>query len=178
MFIETDLERIKKLSQKKEGENWGFRSFLKDCEIPGRKIDQVAQKLYKRVTDKIDCRTCANCCKEMEPLLTQGDVVKLSRGLNLSVGKVKKKYLEQSAEGEGFTFNQKPCPFLAGNLCSVYDSRPQDCFSYPHILRKGVANRLSSVIHNCSICPIVFNVLELLKEEIWTMDECDDDDDL
>ena len=35
--METDLNRIKKLSEEKEDENWKFRSFLKVCNISSKK---------------------------------------------------------------------------------------------------------------------------------------------
>lgn len=39
--METDLNKIKKLSKKKEDENWDFRSFLKGCNIPSEEIDVI-----------------------------------------------------------------------------------------------------------------------------------------
>jgi len=37
--METDLNKIRKLSKEKEDENWEFRSFLKGCDISEEKID-------------------------------------------------------------------------------------------------------------------------------------------
>ena len=34
-------------------------------------------------------------------------------------------------------------------------------------IKKNFTSRLMGVIGNCSVCPIVFNVYELLKGEIW-----------
>ena len=52
--METDLNRIKKLSKEKEDENWEFRSFLKGCNIPEKKIDSMVHKLYKKVSSEIE----------------------------------------------------------------------------------------------------------------------------
>lgn len=180
MQIETDLKRIAELSKEKAGENWGFRSFLKDCEVPERVIDRAVHILYRQVSARIDCCTCANCCREKAPLLNGDDVIKMAKGLNLSTAEMKRNYLVKNNEEEGFNFRQKPCPFLKDTRCSIYEFRPEYCLTYPTIGKNGVLKRLCSIIRDSSVCPIVFNVLELLKEEIWTMDmdECDALDDL
>ena len=81
--------------------------------------------------------------------------------------------VETDTDGE-YHFNTLPCPFLKNNLCSVYNFRPNDCRSYPHLHKKNFVSRTMSVVNNTSICPIVFNVYEELKSEIWEMDEFDD----
>lgn len=177
MKFETDPVKIKNLSLAKEGENWGFRSFLKSCEIPEQRIDKTVQKLFKQVAKKIECCYCYNCCKEFEPVLKQDDVLRMSQGLKISVKELKKKYLVYVEKEDGFIFNQKPCPFFVDNACSVIDYRPRECDSYPFIYQNGFTKRLISVIRSSSVCPIVYNVLELLKEEIWGMDDSEFDPD-
>lgn len=177
MKLETNPVKIKQLSLSKEGENWGFRSFLKSCEIPEHKIDSTVQRFYKQVAKKIDCKKCSNCCKECKPPLTQYDVIKMAKGLNVTVKDFKKEYLVKAETVDAFTFDRKPCPFLIDNSCSVYDFRPECCSLYPDVFQDGFIKRLIGVIHNCPICPIVFNVFELLKEEIWNMDDSNLDGD-
>ena len=171
MKFETDPVKIKKQSLDKEGENWGFRSFLKSCDIPDQKIDRTVQKFFKQVSKKIDCSRCSNCCKEYDPFLTHGDVHKISRGLNITPKEFEKKYLIKTEKRDGFTFIRKPCPFLRDNTCSISNYRPQDCLSYPYRYQENFTQRLISVIRHCSICPIIYNVFELLKDEIWVMDD-------
>jgi Fe-S-cluster containining protein len=60
-----------------------------------------------------------------------------------------------------------PCGFLQEQGCSVYDSRPDDCRSFPHLHKREFRSRLIGVIENCSICPIVYNVFEGLKSDLW-----------
>src|SRR5947208_8164557 len=36
----------------------------------------------------------------------------------------------------------KPCPALKGNLCSIYEGRPDVCRSYPHLEKPGLIFRL------------------------------------
>lgn len=168
--METNLNRIKKLSRKKEAENWKFRAFLKSCNLPGEKIDSIVHDLFRDVSGKIDCKNCANCCRKILPLLDQDDIGRFSKGLGISPLEFKRHYLVE-AEGEPgkYAFNKKPCPFLQDNLCSHYDLRPEDCRSYPHLHKEGFTSRVTGVIENCSICPIAYNVYELLKAELWHM---------
>ena len=58
-------------------------------------------------------------------------------------------------------------PLLKENLCTTYPCRPADCRSYPHIQKKDFVFRLNQAILNCSVCPIVVNVFELLKRDLW-----------
>jgi Fe-S-cluster containining protein len=174
MKIEKDPERIKDLSHEKEEENWGFRSFLKSCEIPSKKIDSIVQRLYKEVSSQIDCLSCGNCCREISPTLKEKDITNMAEGLKISTEEFMKRYLKRTDEGSDYTFNKIPCHFLKSNTCSVYSFCPESCTSFPHLNNKNFVSRLISVIHNCSFCPIVFNVYEALKEEIWAMDDPDE----
>lgn len=135
--METDINKIRKLSKEKEDENWGFRSFLKGCDISEEKIDLIVHELYKKVSSEIDCRTCANCCREVQPVLDQEDIERLSKCLGISVAQFKDQYLVKDDDPGKFVFNKRPCPFLKDNLCSHYTVRPKDCKSYPHLQKCG-----------------------------------------
>jgi hypothetical protein len=164
--METDLNIIRKLSKEKEDENLEFRSFLKGCDIPEEKIDSMVHEIYQKVSSGIDCRTCANCCREIQPVLDQKDIERFSKCLAISAAQFKDQYLVKDEEPGKFVFNKKPCPFVKDNVCSHYICRPKVCRSYPHLNKRGFIFRLVNVIGNCSICPIVFNVYESLKDEI------------
>jgi uncharacterized protein len=64
------------------------------------------------------------------------------------------------------SFKNSPCPFLENKKCTVYNQRPTDCKSYPHLQKKNFTTRLLGVMDNYSICPIVFNVFEDLKQAL------------
>ncbi|MCP4349142.1 MAG: YkgJ family cysteine cluster protein [Desulfobacterales bacterium] len=168
--METDLNRIRKLSETRKDENWKFRSFLKGHDEPD-KLDVIVQKLYQQISSEIDCKTCANCCREVQPVLSREDIERFSEGLGMSVSKFENQHLT-----EKFVFNQEPCPFLRNNLCENYDCRPEDCISYPHLHKEDFIFRLIGVIGNYSVCPIVFNVYECLKAEVWHNDYDDFDE--
>jgi hypothetical protein len=161
--METDLIKIKNLSKERKDENWYFRTFLKGYDI--KNLDSIVHKLFKHVSEAIDCTSCGNCCKEMQPNLKKKDINKLSRSLNITPDQFIIKYVDKDEDGDRI-LNQLPCPFLKDNKCSQYDSRPIDCASYPHLHKKDFVFRLIGVVNNYSICPIVFNVYEGLKRKL------------
>ena len=95
--------------------------------------------------------------------------------MGISIAQFKDQYLVKDEEPGKFVFNKKP--FLKDNLCSRYAYRPKDCKSYPHLDKSGFIFRLINMVENCSICPIVFNVYESLKDEIRDYNDSDGFDD-
>ena len=166
MNTETDIKMIEQLSRQREDANWAFRSFLKGSGLSVMKIDATVHDLYREVSAKIDCTKCANCCKAIRPVLTAADIKRLACQLELTTREFRVCFLLENEHGEGFVFNSQPCPFLRDNLCEVYENRPRDCRSYPHLHKREFALRMGQAIFNCSVCPIVFNVYEGLKEKL------------
>ena len=177
MKIETDLNKIKTLSEKNDEENWNFNSFSKGYDATIEEIDTIVHELNQRITFEIDCTDCANCCRKVQPVLDQKDIKKCCEGLRVSESQFKKKYLKFSKEEGNFVFKEKPCPFFKNNFCSIYSHRPKDCKSYPHLYKKEFVFRLWGVVESCSICPIVFNAYEQLKGELWHSGDDDFADD-
>lgn len=172
MSYETDLKQIKALAAEKEDENWKFRGFLKSC-VPGEKIDSLFHKFAEEVSKEIDCTKCANCCRHVSPYLSAADIDRLAGHLNLSDNALREKYLVKSDEGDEFYLNTLPCPFLEGNLCTVYASRPDACRSYPHLHKRDRVFSLISIISNYQVCPIVYHVFERVKMELATQEQDD-----
>jgi len=163
MRLETDLEKIEQLSRQREDANWEFRCFLKRCDLSSARIDAAVKEINQEVSAQIDCTTCGNCCKVMLPSLSHADIKRLALHLQLSIQEFKQRFLALD-EDNAWEFNQKPCPFLQNNRCTVYESRPRDCRSYPHLQKREFVTRLSQAFSNCSVCPIVFNVYERLQQ--------------
>ena len=177
MKLETDLKKIEALSEKNHDANWDFRSFLKGYDASIEEIDAIVHELNDWISSEIDCTACANCCRKTQVVLDQMDIRRFAKGLRMSIDDLKANYLSPGDEPEEFVFKQTPCPFLENNLCSHYDFRPDVCRSFPHLHKKEFVFRLWNVVENCSICPIVFNVYEYLKEELWHIDYDDFVDD-
>jgi Fe-S-cluster containining protein len=170
MKVETDVKKIEAIAKRKSDENWRFRTFLKGYDAEIEEIDAILHEIYEEVASLIDCRECANCCRKTKPILRKTDIDILSRGLGISADQLKGRYLIKKEDpdegGEAYTFKHPPCPFLKGNLCTNYDSRPEDCRSYPHLQKDEFVFRLFGVIDNYAVCPIVFNVYERLKARL------------
>jgi Fe-S-cluster containining protein len=93
------------------------------------------------------------------------DISDLAEHLKISQDEFVNQYLKKNEEGH-FIFKEEPCPFLANNSCTVYEKRPEDCRSFPHLHKPEFRSRLISVITNSASCPIVFNVYEELKRTL------------
>jgi Fe-S-cluster containining protein len=168
MSMEKDLRKIEQLARQREDENWRFRCYLKASDLSVARIDALVRKLYQEVSAQIDCTSCGNCCRVMKPLLTDADIKRLAAHLGLTVTQFRADYIKaDSEERNAVEFNTMPCPFLQDNHCTVYDCRPRDCRSYPHLHKKDFVFRINQAYNNCSVCPIVFNVYEGLKSELW-----------
>ena len=167
MELQTYPTVVARLGEEREDANWDSRSFLKGVDLDVEELDAIVHRHYEDVSSRIDCCACGNCCREALPVLDVSDVARLASGLNLSEGEVLDRFLVPGEEEETFTFNRKPCPFLSGSRCTAYASRPDVCRSFPHLHKDEFVFRLAQVVENCSICPIVFNVFERLKDDLW-----------
>ena len=166
MELQTDPKVVAQLAAEREDANWRFRKFLKGVDLESEELDAIVHRHYEHVARQIDCCACANCCREMLPTLDDADVHRLAMGLGTEPGEIVARHLTRDEDGD-LTFNRRPCPMLSGNCCSVYEHRPDNCRSYPHLQKERFVFRLMQVVTNCSVCPIVFNVFERLKDEIW-----------
>ena len=160
--IEIDLEAIARYGKTREDENFRFRTFLKGRNSD--EIDKIVHRLNRDISNQIDCTSCGYCCLKLKPCMTDQDINRLSTWLNLSPDQIRDNFIEND-EGEQY-FNKLPCSFLNDKKCSIYEDRPEDCRSFPHLHKEGFNFRLLGVIQNYSICPIVFNVFEGLKKEL------------
>jgi uncharacterized protein len=167
MDVETDIERISLLAQEKEEENWSFRAYLKGSDLSIAALDRLVWQHLDVVTRQIDCCTCGNCCTVMSPQFSSKDIRRLADHLGIQKARLINDYLRPSDEKGKYALAQLPCRFLHEQRCSVYDVRPDDCRSFPHLHKREFRSRLFGVIENCSICPIVYNVFERLKLELW-----------
>jgi len=159
--MEKDLKIIGEKAEANWADNWNFRSFLQH-EIDPAVIDETVQALSRAVSTEIDCTICANCCKQLQPHLGEADVVRVAGALCLSVVQTKKRHLVKDPDSS-YRFSVKPCPLLSGGKCSIYASRPIDCSEYPHLDKPDFLGGSIGVIENYRVCPIVYNVYEMLK---------------
>jgi len=158
---------IRELANLREDANHRFFGWLKNCRMAEEELDALVFRLNDYVTGTIDCAACANCCRRMSPSLARHDVKRLARSMGLTASEFKSRFLVKDPRFKDLVFNRKPCPLLESNLCGHYESRPDNCRSYPHLQEGGFIFHVVGVMSNYATCPIVFNVVEMLKAEIW-----------
>jgi uncharacterized protein len=163
----TDLVQIRMLGEKKRDENEKFRKFMKSRDYS----DRILRRLGEEIENQIDCTACANCCKVATTQVTDRDVERIGKHLRITPARVMAEFTQPDTEDGGRNLKWekgKGCVFLDGNLCSIYDARPDICQRYPHIIRGNgsIASRMWSFVDRASVCPIVYNSLEKFKEEL------------
>jgi uncharacterized protein len=162
----TDLVQIRLQGEKKRPENERFRKYLKSHSHSDRVLRHIAEE----IEEQIDCTQCANCCKLATVTLGERDVERLARYLRTTPAKFLADYTTISQD-EGRILRRTAeagCVFLEGNLCSVYDSRPDTCQRFPHLVRGqgSLASRMWQFVDRAAYCPIVYNSLEAFKEAL------------
>ena len=156
----VDLRRIEKLAQENHKQNQEFLQSLKA--LDSLRLDRMVSEISAEVSAQINCEKCANCCRSLTVAIDYQDISALAEGLELSPREFREKYMKKDHEGD-VVFKQRPCPMLKNNSCSVYACRPKVCRRYPYLDQKDFLSRIGNVLSNMSVCPIVFNTVELLK---------------
>ncbi|MCU0646312.1 MAG: hypothetical protein MUC94_18905, partial [bacterium] len=93
-MIQTNISKIQYYGQKNERRNWNFRSFLKSLDIDETKVDAIVHEIYQDIVSQIDCKSCANCCKEMRPLVLEDEIQPISNKFGILKEEFRNKYLE------------------------------------------------------------------------------------
>ncbi|MDY0101877.1 MAG: YkgJ family cysteine cluster protein [Lentimicrobium sp.] len=154
MKLETNIENIAEIAERKRNENISFSSYLKGQDIG--KIDEIVHRLYEEIGPQIDCLSCGNCCLNLRPVATD---------------KVLSLFVEPENIEEFKYLMSFPCKNLSGKKCTIYSERPEECRSYPYMHRDKFVERTHEILQNYEICPIVFNIFELLKKELGWIKE-------
>jgi hypothetical protein len=148
-----DWERKSKDAQKP------FKNFLQRADK--NRVLRKLPDLHDEAFEKIDCLTCANCCKN-SPRFKTPDIKRISKVLGMKEGQFIETYLTLDGEGD-YVVRTAPCPFLgADNACSIYEDRPSDCQRFPYTDEDVILKRIPLTLKNSSFCPIVYFVLSRL----------------
>lgn len=158
----TDLIQIRRLGEKKRGENLRFRLYLKSHNWVERQFRRAAEEAH----DAIDCRQCAECCRVPEVPLAQRDVEHLARFLGIREKDFLERYTMTGEDGDRILKRTaQGCVFLDGNDCTVYEARPGNCERFPHLLKGAgsIPSRMWQFVDRATYCPIVYNWMEAAK---------------
>lgn len=159
-----DIEQNRKAALLKSKDHKKFLEGLK--RKPPKDLDYQVQEVHGEVFSKIDCLSCANCCKTTGPLFTSKDVERISKHLRMKESDFEAKYLRVD-EDEDLVLQNLPCHFLADdNTCSIYEVRPKACREFPHTDRKKIYQINSLTLQNTLICPAAFAFVERLSSKL------------
>jgi Fe-S-cluster containining protein len=149
-----------------EDGTYRFLRSLKLVSDPDR-IDSLARELHEDAFGRIDCTRCANCCKTMQPGLTDEDIERISKHLGLSPEAFTADYLEPDPEEGGRRIKAAPCPFLgADDRCTIYGVRSEACREFPHTDKKGFISRTYLHTGNTLSCPAVYHIVQGLRRRL------------
>jgi Fe-S-cluster containining protein len=161
--IHKDLSYIQAFTLEKQHENDEFRSFLESHDEA--EVDSLVFELNNNISPQIDCTSCGNCCKSLMVNIDETEANNLSEHLQLSRKSFDEKYLEKGSNGM-MLLNAIPCHFLSDNKCTVYEYRFAGCKEFPALHLPGFKKRLFTTFMHYDRCPIIFNVVESLKQEL------------
>ena len=157
-----NITELKKLANKKENENYRFRTYLKE-HADEEELDEQFKKLHNKYFKIYDCSKCRNCCRKLGISMNEDELNKICNYLNLDKVKFKNERLNENY-GE-YSFKNKKCEFLDKcNNCIIKDCLPSTCREYPYTNKEERLFSLLTIINNASICPVVYEILEELKK--------------
>lgn len=158
---------IEKLKQKASGEKRENKELFKKLrKMRPSDLDGKIHSLHHKYMEEIDCLECGNCCKSISPAVKDSDISRLSKFLKIKPSEIAQTYFLLDEEGD-YVFKTQPCPFIGeDNYCSVYSARPRACREYPHTDRVKIHQILNITLKNISVCPIVYEIVRELKEDI------------
>lgn len=148
-------------SAAKSGENERFRAFVKESNR--EQVDLMILHLNDTIPPQISCTDCGNCCKSLMVLVADEDAATLSKHLGQSRKAFDEQYLEKGGNGL-MIMNRMPCHFLKDNKCTVYAQRFEGCKEFPALHLPNFKDRLFTTFMHYERCPIIFNVVEQLKD--------------
>ncbi|HEY8404525.1 MAG TPA: YkgJ family cysteine cluster protein [Flavobacteriales bacterium] len=160
--LPAPLRQNLNLARQKKKEN---QKFLKN--LARRKdLDQLFHPRHEEVFSRLDCLTCANCCKTTSPIFRDVDIDRIAKHLGMRPSAFTEKYLHIDEDND-WVLNSSPCAFLdSENYCTIYDVRPKACREYPHTDRKNMSQIMDLTYRNTLVCPAVVEMVESIKKAV------------
>ena len=152
--------KVESAAEKKEDENWRFRTFLKN-HADVDELDEHFFALHNELFNGYDCSKCRNCCRSYNAELRDDEIGPIAATLGLS----KEDFIAQRlTKSEGKYSIESPCCFLDGDGgCSIEENRPKTCKEFPFTNKPGRLWHLIGTVTYAEQCPVVFEMLERLK---------------
>ena len=157
---QTDLESLELAKQNLEATKKTFRKWK---QVKPKDLDAKFHKEHEQEFKKMDCLSCANCCKTTSPIFRDADIRRISKHLRMKEAQFISTYLKMDDESD-YVLQKSPCSFLGSdNKCDIYEVRPLACREYPHTDRKNMFQILELTVENTLICPAVARIAQKIK---------------
>jgi uncharacterized protein len=162
--VVTDVAEVFRLGTAKVKENLAFRRYLSAHHF----TDTPFQILASEVQQHVDCTACANCCRHSVVSVNKSEIENIAAHLGTTSEAVARLYTIPDSDAPALRTlrnSQEGCVFLDGNLCMIYEARPETCRDFPHVAvgKHSLGGRPSSLARWAPLCPIIFNALERYK---------------
>jgi uncharacterized protein len=152
-------------AKKHDEKNYLFLRSLK--QKSEKKVDRIALELHQEAFSIVDCTKCANCCRTMRIVVTDQDIPRIARHLEMGRDEFIAAYLERDEEDGGYRMKTTPCPFLGDDdKCKIYDVRPEKCRGYPFTDKVDFTFMSITHANNAVVCPAVFYIVEQMKRRL------------
>ncbi len=153
--------KIKEEFKKVEDENYAFRVYLKK-HADSDELDEQFLEMHNELFKDYDCSKCRNCCKEYSIIFEENDIERASKLLKTTKKEFMDKYIK--IIDNGYEVKGKPCCFLTlKGDCKIEKCKPEECREYPFTNKPDRLFGLFSMVQFAGVCPIVFEMLERLK---------------
>jgi len=160
---------FRKFKKRFEEKRKSLRRFITSTENkPPHNLEVLAEQTDKKVWAAVNCLGCANCCKEMSPTYTFADIKRIAAHLGMRPKDFRQKWLYLDKRENDWMNKSRPCQFLdlKSNMCSIYDVRPADCASFPHLLKRPMTDYMYVHKQNIEYCPATMLFVQKLNESI------------
>ena len=102
-----------------------------------------------------------------ELIIPEEDINQDASYLGMEADEFIDRYLKYNSAECTYETKKCPCDFWDSKTgeCLLGDCKPESCKKYPYTDQPDRIGSLLSIIDNASICPVVYEILERLKEE-------------
>ncbi len=160
--MNLDNFRITAATNKKK-----FSGFIDNLasNIPAN-MPEIAAQADRAVWEKIQCLDCANCCKTMTPAYNKADILRIATHLRMKPKDFIARWLKKEKDSEAWVNASSPCQFLDGNMCTIYEYRPEDCAGFPHHDKQPFDAYITTYRKNLNHCPATHEFVAQLMSKI------------
>jgi Fe-S-cluster containining protein len=160
---------VKKFRQRAYRKKKFLSAFLKKLAKKNpRGLLKITAAAEAQTWKEINCQKCGNCCMTMTPTWKKSEVNRVAARLGITYQEFYDRWL-YTEEKTGDVMNRTtPCQFFdkRKGLCKIYDLRPHDCATFPHLYRKDFKDQIEIYTGNLHRCPATLVAMEHIEKAI------------